>query len=88
MLSSGIPQATASTCDEALEARRKGHRVKEELYAEIDLRMYTLPTSDMVTEYKYLAQIYLDYEFSLEPSEIKVRGFVELRCAARRRAPR
>jgi len=35
---------------QALESRRKLHRVQEETYAEIDLRMYTLPTADMVTE--------------------------------------
>jgi len=64
---------------QALESRRKLHRVQEETYAEIDLRMYTLPTADMVTEYKYLAQIYLDYEFSLEKGEQAVRGFCELR---------
>lgn len=64
---------------EALEMRRKGHRVKQEVYSEIDLRMYTLPSADMVAEYKYLAQIYLDYEISLDPSEVRVRGFVELR---------
>ena len=64
---------------DVLERRRKGQVVERDAYAEIDLRMYTLPGADMIVEYKYLAGLYLDYEFSEVPGEIKVRGFVELR---------
>jgi len=63
----------------AMEDRKRGNKVQPGDYAEIDLRMYTLPGADMITEYKFLAELYLKYEFSETPADLYVRGFCELR---------
>uniref|UniRef100_A0A7S2BTQ6 Uncharacterized protein n=1 Tax=Haptolina brevifila TaxID=156173 RepID=A0A7S2BTQ6_9EUKA len=63
----------------AMDARSNGRAVPSADYAELDLRMYTLPGADMITEYQFLANLYLKYEFSEEASELYVRGFCELR---------
>ena len=46
---------------QCVDLRRMGKKLQPAQYNEVDLRLFTLPGADMITEYKELAQIYLEY---------------------------